>query len=193
MVQRRRNLRRGPRVSLGLLQQFRHSADAARRNRSGLEAIEDMGLVLPGDSDSRQAYAAIQERFIAPDGSFPAIGRSLAYRCGAFHLLATMALRRQLPEGMKPEQARAALTAVIRRTIDARGTFDERGWLAVGLCGHQPSIGEPYISTGSLYLCSTALLPLGLPITDPFWSDLPQPWTSQKIWNGQDIPTDHAI
>ena len=30
------------------------------------------------------------------------------------------------------------------------------GWV----CGHQPAIAEPYISTGSLYLCATALLPL---------------------------------
>ncbi len=29
-------------------------------------------------------YAAIQERSIAPDGSYPAIGRSIAYRGGAF-------------------------------------------------------------------------------------------------------------
>ncbi len=43
-------------------------------------------------------YAAIQERSIGPDGSFPPVGRSLAYRFGAFHLLADMALRRQLPE-----------------------------------------------------------------------------------------------
>jgi hypothetical protein len=34
-------------------------------------------------------YAAIQERLISPEGTFPAIGRSLAYRFGAFHLLAT--------------------------------------------------------------------------------------------------------
>jgi hypothetical protein len=32
-------------------------------------------------------YAAVQERMIGPDGTFPPIGRSLAYRCGAFHLL----------------------------------------------------------------------------------------------------------
>ena len=47
-------------------------------------------------------YAAIQERLIAPDGSFPPIGRSIAYRCGAFHLLAQTALRRALPEGVSP-------------------------------------------------------------------------------------------
>jgi hypothetical protein len=140
-----------------------------------------------------QRYAAIQERMIGPDGSYPAIGRSLAYRFGAFHLLATMALRRQLPSGVKPEQVRCAMTAVIRRMIEASGTFDKQGWLTVGFCGHQPSVGENYISTGSLYLCSAALLPLGLSSADQFWSAPRQPWTSQKIWNGEDIPADHAI
>jgi hypothetical protein len=138
-------------------------------------------------------YAAIEERLIGPDGSFPPVGRSLAYRCGAFHLLATVALRRELPEPVKPEQVRPALTAVIRRTLDAPGTFDEQGWLRVGLCGHQPGIAEPYISTGSLYLCSTALLPLGLPGDDPFWSNAAAPWTSRRAWSGADIRADHAL
>src|SRR4029077_9260995 len=107
---------------------------------------------------------------IAPDGSFPAIGRSIAYRCGAFHLLAQSALRRVLPDGVAPAQARGALTAVIRRTLDAPGTFGAGGWLRAGLWGPQPGIGESYISTGSLYLCSVAFLPLGLPASDSFWS-----------------------
>lgn len=138
-------------------------------------------------------YAAIQERLISPEGTFPAIGRSLAYRFGAFHLLALMALRKQLPEPVAPEQVRCALTAVIRRMIEAPGTFDAHGWLTVGFCGHQPSIGESYISTGSLYLCSAGLLPLGLPREDPFWSGAPTKWTSQKIYGGEDVPADHAI
>lgn len=140
-----------------------------------------------------QRYAIIQERLIGPDGSYPAIGRSITYRFGAFHLLATMALRKQLPGELKPEQVRAAMTAVIRRMIEAPGTFDKQGWLTVGFCGHQPSMGESYISTGSLYLCSVALLPLGLSGKDPFWSAPPQAWTSQKIWSGADTPADHAI
>ena len=138
-------------------------------------------------------YAAIQERLIAPDASFPAIGRSLAYRFGAFHLLSTMTLRHELPDGIAPAQVRAALTAVIRRMIEAPRTFDERGWLTVGFCGHQPSVGEGYISTGSTYLCSAALLPLGLPASDPFWSSPAQSWTSQKMWSGQNVPIDHPI
>lgn len=139
-----------------------------------------------------QRYAAIQERLIAPDGSFPAIGRSLAYRCGAFHHLALMALRRELPDGIAPEQVRGALTAAIRRTFEAPGTFDANGWLTIGLCGHQPHIGEPYISTGSLYLCAAAWLPLGLATADPFWSGPPKLWTAQQVWTGVDVTADHA-
>jgi len=144
------------------------------------------------ERDRAKRYAAVQERMIAPDGSFPAIGRSIAYRCGAFHLLAQAALRHALPDGVSPAQVRGALTSVIRRTLDAPDTFDAAGWLRIGLCGHQPGIGEPYISTGSLYLCSAALLPLGLPPTDEFWTAPPQPWTSVKAWSGQPFPIDHA-
>jgi hypothetical protein len=138
-------------------------------------------------------YAAVQERLIASDGSFPAIGRSIAYRCGAFHLLAQAALRHALPEGVAPAQIRGALTAVIRRSLEAPDTFDKDGWLRIGFCGHQPGIGENYISTGSLYLCSVALLPLGLPASDEFWSAPPQPWTSVKAWSGRPFPIDHAL
>jgi hypothetical protein len=138
-------------------------------------------------------YAAVLERLVAPDGSFPAIGRSLAYRCGAFHLLAHMALRRALPEGVSPAQTRGALTAVIRRTLDAPGTFDGGGWLRLGFCGHQPGIAERYISTGSLYLCAVAFLPLGLPASDEFWASSPQPWTSVRAWSGQPFPIDRAL
>src|SRR5579871_3675068 len=138
-------------------------------------------------------YAAIQERLIAPDGTFPSIGRSTTYRFGAFHALAQIAFMQQLPEPVKPAQVRSALTAVIRKMIQAPGTFDEHGWLRIGFYGHQPSLAEGYISTGSLYLCATALLPLGLPPADEFWSAPPARWTSQRIWSGESVPADHAI
>jgi hypothetical protein len=138
-------------------------------------------------------YAAVLERLVAPDGSFPPLGRSLAYRCGAFQLLAQMALRRALPDGVSPAQVRGALTAVIRRTLEAPDTFDPDGWLRIGFCGHQPGVGESYISTGSLYLCSVALLPLGLAPGDDFWSSPARPWTSMRAWSGQPFPIDHAL
>ncbi len=138
-------------------------------------------------------YAAIQARLIAADGSYPPIGRSLAYRCGAFHLLADIALRRQLPANVTPASIRSALSAVIHRTLDVPGTFDTAGFLQVGLCGSQPLIAESYISTGSLYLAAAAFLPLGLPASDPFWSSPAEPWTSKQIWDRVDTPNDHAV
>lgn len=138
-------------------------------------------------------YAAVQERLIAPDGSFPAIGRSLAYRFGAFHHLADMAMRRELPEAVRPAQARCALTAVMKRCLDAPGTFDEGGWLTIGLCGHQPGIAEPYISTGSAYLCAAAFLPLGLPANDEFWMGAEMDWTAKRVWSGQNVAADRAL
>jgi hypothetical protein len=151
-------------------------------------------LALKTKEDARALrYAAIQERLVAPDGSYPAIGRSITYRCGAFHHLAEMARRQRLPETLSPAQARSVLTAVIQRTLSAPGTFDAHGWLQIGLCGHQPALGETYISTGSLYLCSAAFLPLALPPENRFWSDPAADWTSRQIWSGKNLPADHAL
>jgi hypothetical protein len=138
-------------------------------------------------------YAEIQERLVAPDGTFPPLGRSTTYRFGVFQALAQIALRQELPQRLSPAQVRSALTAVIRKMMEVSGTFDENGWLRIGFCGHQPSLAENYISTGSLYLCSTVLLPLGLPPADPFWSGPAVRWTSQKLWSGESLPADHAI
>jgi len=138
-------------------------------------------------------YAIIQERFIAADGSYPPIGRSITYRTGAFHHLANMALQHQLPAQLKPAQVRGALTAVINKVTAPKDIFDSKGWLQIGLYGHQPSLGENYISTGSLYLCSAILLPLGLPKSDPFWSSPDEDWTAKKEWNGADMMADHSL
>ena len=138
-------------------------------------------------------YADIQERLISPEGSFPAIGRSLPYRFGCFHHLAHMTLKHQLSASLPPAQVRCALSSVIHRMVGATDMFDANDWLTIGFVGHQPDIGETYISTGSLYLCSVGLLPLGLPASDPFWVDAPADWTAKKIWGGQNFPADHAI
>lgn len=138
--------------------------------------------------------AAIQERLIAPDGSFPAVGRSICYRAGAFQTLAQAALLGLLPPTLPPGQVRAALSAVLERTLAPRGCWRDDGFLRIGLTGSQPSLGEPYISTGSLYLTACALLPLGLPRTAPFWVDEEEPWTSVRLWErGEDLPADHAL
>lgn len=140
-----------------------------------------------------QRFAAVQERLISPEGTFPPIGRSLTYRFGAFQTLAQIALMRQLPAEIRPAQVRCALTAVIRKLTDAPGTFDKDGWLTLGFCGHQPDLAEHYISTGSLYLCSVGLLPLGLPLEDPFWREPAARWSSQRLWAGESLSADKAM
>jgi hypothetical protein len=138
-------------------------------------------------------YAEIQEKMINADGSFPVTGRSIVYRGGAFHHLADMAFRKKLPSSLKPSQVRAALTAMIKKTLDAPASFDKSGWLNIGLSGHQPGLAEFYITTGSLYLCTEIFLPLGLAEADEFWSAPAEPWTAVKAWSGQDVPADHAL
>jgi len=140
-----------------------------------------------------QRYAAVQERLISPEGTFPPLGRSLAYRFGAFQSLAQIALLKKLPSEIQPQQIRAALYTLIKKQIEAPGTFDANGWLQIGFYGHQPNIGEVYISTGSLYLCAQAFLILGLKPDDDFWKGKDQDWTQRKIWNGKVIPIDHSI
>ncbi|RIX59530.1 DUF2264 domain-containing protein [Paenibacillus nanensis] len=137
-------------------------------------------------------YAAVQERLISPEGAYPPIGRSLAYRFGAFQHLSLMALREQLPEDIAPSQVRRALTAVIQRQIEMPGTLDHEGWLRIGFAGSQPDIGEAYISTGSLYLCTTVFLPLGLSPDAEFWQGEAE-WTARKAWSGAAFPIDKAI
>lgn len=131
------------------------------------------------------AYAGLQEQQIQPDGTYPATGRSITYRCGAFQLLARQAWKQQLPDGLSPAATRGALTAMIDRTLGAENTYDDDGWLRIGLAGHQPVLGERYITTGSLYLAACAFLPLGLPPDAPFWADPDQPWTSRRLWAGE--------
>lgn len=141
-----------------------------------------------------QRHAIHLERLIGPDGTFPPVGRSLSYRCGAFHLLALLAWKGLLPSPLKPAQVREALIAVIERTLGAQQNFDNDGFLQVGLSGSQSDLAEGYISTGSLYLCSTAFLPLGLPSGDAFWTDPEEPWTQRRLWwLNEQIPRDQAL
>ena len=137
-------------------------------------------------------YAAVQEQLISPEGTYPIVGRSSVYRTAAFQTLAEMALRRKLPEGLPPAQARCAMSAVIHRTLDFPGTYDTNGWLTLGVCGRQPGLEDDYNSCGSVYIASLILLPLGLPASDAFWGDADTLWTQARIWAGHDVKASHA-
>ena len=137
-------------------------------------------------------FASAQESMIAHDGTYPVLGRSSAYRFGAFHALSQAVLGGFLPRETSPAAVRCALTAVIERVMSNSGMFDEEGWLTIGVSGYQPRIGEGYISTGSLYLSTAVFLPLGLTESDPFWSSPDEAWTQKRIWSGDiDAVTRH--
>jgi len=148
---------------------------------------------LPLQEQRHGRLASQLEKFISPEGTFPVVGRSIAYRFGALHALADASLLDILPFGLQPSAVRCAMSAVLNKQVNAPGTFDANGWITVGFAGSQKEISEDYINTGSCYLCMAFFLPLGLPAEDPFWSDRPRPWTSKKAWNGLAVPADHAI
>lgn len=137
-------------------------------------------------------FAEQQERLISPEGTYPVLGRSSGYRFGNFQILSQVSLLEKLPLYIEPAQVRSALTAVIRRQLGP-GTFDDGGWLNLGFCGHQPSIADGYVTTGSAYLCTFIFLPLGLPSDNPFWSAPATRWSSQRTWNGLCVRDDHDL
>ncbi len=138
-----------------------------------------------------QKYAIVLERFISPEGTFPVFGRSIPYRMAAMQPLALMAWYKKLPKDLSNGQVRAALTKSLHRMFDTQNNFNEGGYLTIGFCGHQPNVADWYTNNGSLYMTSLVFMPLGLPATDAFWTDVPQPWTQVKAWNGKPFPKDH--
>jgi hypothetical protein len=138
-------------------------------------------------------YSEFLERVIAPDGTYPAFGRSITYRTAAFQALAQTALMEKLPAHVSPAQVRCGLTAVMHRMFDGNQNFDTNGWLVLGFNGHQPMVADQYTSTGSLYLTTIGFLTLGLPADNKFWTDPPANWTSKKAWSGDVLKKDYKV
>ncbi len=153
----------------------------------------DYDRLLPGAVQRASRYAGILERLINADGTYPVIGRSVAYRFGAFQLLSQVALQGFLPDEVSPAQARCGLTAVMEKVMERSDMFDAQGWLQPGVYGCQPGLAEGYICEGSLYLCESFFLPLGLSPEHAFWADADAAWTQKRIWSGEDMPCDHAL
>ena len=139
-----------------------------------------------------QKYSIILERFISPEGTFPAFGRSIPYRMATMQPLALMAWYQKLPKDLSNGQVRAALTKVLHRMFNQQNNFNEKGYLSIGFCGNsQKNVADWYTNNGSLYMTTLAFMPLGLPADHPFWTDAAQPWTQVKAWNNKPFPKDH--
>ena len=133
------------------------------------------------------------ERIISPEGTYPLVGKALAYRCAVFHLLSQAALFKILPRNISPAQVRCALTKVLQRQFTGNQNFNSEGWLICGLNGSQIEICEDNINTGSIYSCCAVFLPLGLKANDIFWKAPAEEWSSQKAWNGHQLESDQSI
>ena len=133
------------------------------------------------------------ERMISPEGTYPLLGKSLAYRCGVFHLLSQAALLKILPRNISSAQVRSALTKVIQRQFTGNQNFDSEGWLICGLNASQIDMCEDEINTGSIYACCAVFLALGLKPDEMFWKQPAEEWSSQKAWNGHQIQPDQSI
>lgn len=155
-----------------------------------------MGNLRLGEKKERilkiaQRHAKQLEMLIMADGSFPAVGRSMAYRTGIFHHLAYMATKNLLPDMLTHGQVRSAMNAAIQKIWSKKDNFDTKNWLTLGLYGQQPGLSDSYIDVGSLYLATTIFMPLGLPPQHPFWTEPDQDWTQKKIWSGADVKGDY--
>ncbi len=133
------------------------------------------------------------ERMISPEGTYPLLGKSLAYRCGVFHLLSQAALLKILPRNINPAQVRSALTNVLKVQFGNNQNFSSDGWLINGLIGSQDDLCENNINTGSLYLCCSVFLALGLNFNDLFWNSPYADWSSLKAWKGGQVQSDQSI
>lgn len=138
-----------------------------------------------------QRYNQLIERLISPEASFPAVGRSMTYRMGAFQTLSLSAWKYGLPETMTDGQVRNALTCVMKRMFSVEGNFNKEGYLQLGFAGHQPNLADYYTNAGSLYITSLVFLPLGLPAGHAFWTSPAEEWTSQKAWSGKPFLKDY--
>ena len=136
-------------------------------------------------------FNTIRERVSSPEGDYPAVGRSVIYRMGAFQTLAMSAWKYGLPKDLTNGSVRSTLTCVMKRMFAVDGNFDDKGYLRLGFAGHQPNLANYYSDNGSLYMTSLVFMPLGLPADHPFWTAPAEPWTSQKAWSGQEFPEDY--
>lgn len=138
-----------------------------------------------------QRYNQLLERLISPESTYPAVGRSVTYRMGAFQTLSLSAWKYGFPKNLTNGQVRNALTSVMKRMFSVEGNFGKGGFLQLGFVGHQTNLADYYTNNGSLYMTSLVFLPLGLPADHDFWTSPAEEWTSQKAWSGKTFPKDY--
>ena len=161
-----------------------------------VETLESKNIKLPISSElilrRMQRYNDHLERLISPEGTYPAIGRSVTYRLAAFQPLAMSAWKYGLPSPMSNGQIRAALTKVMKNMFSFDNIFTKDGFLSLGFVGKGDNLADYYTNTGSLYMTSLVFMPLALPANHDFWTAQPEEWTQLKAWSNKPIHKDYA-
>ncbi len=158
----------------------------AQRKRNRLVAY------LPEALEGTRRATASLERRISPDATLPVAGPSPAHKFAAYFQLSNGALDGQLDPSVAPSAVRAAVTTAARRIFDS-ALVDDEGWLHPEPTTYGARADEPSFYTGgSLYVCLTGFVHLGLPETDPFWSDAPVDWTARRQLTAGGPPRDQA-
>lgn len=176
-------------VILPMLLEILEEMDRARQSVFADKAADMLAQTLK----RCQRHCELLERLVSPEGTYPTIGRSLTYRTAAFQPLALLALRKQLPASLPEGQVRAAMNAVHKAIWSNPTNFTAGGFLTLGFCGHNPQLADWYSNSGSMYIASTSLLPLGLPASDSYWTSPGQMWTQKKAYAGLPFPKDYAV
>ena len=152
-----------------------------------------LGKLLPQAKARLHRYAEVIEHQISPEGTFPVIGRSSSYRFALLQPIGYVGSRWEWTDALHPGSTRAALTTVIRRMMDAPGTFAMDGWLNAGVVGHQEAARDGYNYTGALYFCALGLAHLGLAPDHPFWTEPAGKWFQQRVWSGESIDVQYPF
>ena len=126
-------------------------------------------------------YSEFLERIIGSDGTFPPLGRSITYRFAAFHLLSYCIYNNHISVCHNYGQLRNSLTKVLINILN-KDIYDSDGFLNIGFNCEQNSLQDYYSNTGSCYITTIGLLPLGLEVNHPFWNEPSRPFTQESCW-----------
>lgn len=153
----------------------------------------DIKDVLATHLKRNQRFAEHLERLISPTGTYPPIGRSFTYRTAAFQPLAQLALKHKLPDSLPQGRVRAAMRAVHEAIFSNPTNFSKEGFLKIGFAGADLSLADWYSNNGSMYITTASFLPLGLPLSDPYWQVPGEDWTQKLAFSGKKFKKDYSV
>jgi hypothetical protein len=124
-----------------------------------------------------RAWLRFAASLVASDGGFPRFGRSLGYRFAIAAPFAQAALLGIDP--LPPGVARTIGGSIVARALTDGALDPDTDWFRVGVGGRRPEVVEGYVSAGASAWAAHALVALGLPAGDPFWT-APDPTTDWR-------------